>query len=315
MAIVPRDESAHEHTPERLWRESFYANFHDRTGKYGGMATVGILPNQDRYEGFAVIFLGWRQVLFYHTQGSLQPGTAGLHHVPGISYDVLSPLRQCRFGVAAGFLSLDPYQAAQCNTPGGETVSVPAGFEINFEALDPPYEFPEKYGLLAGPARHFEQNGRVSGRITVEDQHLEVGGFGCRDRTWGIRDLSITDRGGAIFAQLGPQFTVNVLWSESERQPGAVGYIHREGTNLAIRQAHVTVKTDPLLPAQVRAALDTEGGAEFLLEAATISVMPIISTARKGRFYWYECLTCFQSGSEFGFGITEIAQWKKDRTG
>jgi len=44
LSITEADEREHGFSNDWLWRESFYLNFHDASGRVGGMATVGVRP-------------------------------------------------------------------------------------------------------------------------------------------------------------------------------------------------------------------------------------------------------------------------------
>lgn len=308
MSITERDELEHPASDDWLWRESLYFSFHDASGKIGGMTTIGVRPNQNRFEGFAAIFLDAHQVLFYRTGGPLEAGKAGLCSVPGIAYEMMTPLENWRFEVVADFSRVDPQQIVRgVQQP---TTTIPASFDFTFDALSPAYEFPSTLGLLSGTARHYEQNGRIKGRVTVGGQTFDVDGFSFRDHSWGIRDLSRAGHLIALFAQLGPHFTVNAIWGISERQEIAVGYISRDGVNISIKDLQVAVETDSLssLPKAVQAEVGAVDGQRFSLEAEIAAVMPIILNQGEDRLHWYECSTRFRHGQWIGYGITEVTK-------
>jgi hypothetical protein len=308
MSITEQDELEHPASDDWLWRESLYFSFHDTSGRVGGMTTLGVRPNQDRVEGFSAIFLDAHQVLFYPTERRLEEGKAGLLSVPGIAYEMLTPLQKWRFEVSADFSEIDPYQFAQgVQQP---KITIPACFDLTFDALSPAYEFPPAFGLLAGAAQHYDQNGRVEGRVTLGGRTFDVDGFGFRDHSWGIRDLSKAGHIVALFAQLGPRLTVNVIWGLSEGQEIAIGYIFRDGENIPIDGIQVAVETDPLskLPTAAQAEIRLVDGQRFNLEAQITSIMPIILNQGEDQLHWYECLTHFSHGQQRGYGITEITK-------
>jgi hypothetical protein len=50
---------------------------------------------------------------------------------------------------------------------------------------------PKAFSLDAEhPIHHYQRSARVTGRLTVHGQTVEVDGFGYRDRTWGFREES-----------------------------------------------------------------------------------------------------------------------------
>ncbi len=289
-------------------------NFHDAKDRIGGMVTVGFHPWQKRYEGYSIIFLG-EQVFFHSSRGPRRARNDRLFNMLGISCEVLAPLRRLQFNVAADFVPVDPVQVVHGRPL--PNITVPAGFDLAFQAFGPPYEFPSwSYAQLAGRADHYEQNGYVTGKVMVGGTTFHINGFGCRDRTWGIRDLTITDRGGAFFAQFSPQLTLNMLWSESGERKTATGYLTRDQVALSIDRAQVQVNINSAnLPTSAQAEIGIQDGASYLLEATTVAVMPILWDEEKGRFHWYECLCRFQMGEQVAYGITEIALWREQERG
>jgi hypothetical protein len=308
MDIIERDELEHSMSEDWLWRESLYFNFHDASGQVGGTTTIGVRPNQNRFEGFAVIFLD-TQVLFYHTEGLLEAGKAGLFSVPGIAYEMLTPLQRWRFEATADFSNVDPRQIVRgVQLP---KITIPVGFTLTFDALSPAYEFSaHAMDLLAVAARHYEQNGRIEGRVTVGEQTFAINGFGFRDHSWGVRDLSRMGDVVALFAQFGPSFTVNTAKTVREGQEIAMGYISRDGVNIPVSDIQVALETDPLskLPKVTQAQIGTMDGQHFSLEAEIAAVMPIFFKQGEVRFHWYECSTRFQCGQQTGYGIIEVTE-------
>jgi hypothetical protein len=309
MSITEQDELEHPASDDWLWRESLYFSFHDTSGRVGGMTTIGVRPNQDRVEGFSAIFLDAHQVLFYPTERRLEEGKAGLLSVPGIAYEMLTPLQKWRFEVSADFSEIDPYQFAQgVQQP---KITIPARFDLTFDALSPAYEFlAQDMELLSGRSRHFEQNGHIEGKVAVGDRIFAVTGFGFRDHSWGIRDLSRAGDLVTIFVQFGPYLSVNAAWSMSEGQKIAVGYISRDEVNISIKDLQIAVETDPLssLPKAVQAEVSTVDGQRFSLEAEIAAVMPIILNQGEDQLRWYECSARFRHGQQTGYGITEMTK-------
>jgi hypothetical protein len=307
MSITEQDELEHPASDDWLWRESLYFNFHDVNGKVGGSSTIGILPNQNRVQGLATIFLKADQVLFYHTETLPETGNAGLCSVPGITYEMLTPLQKWRFAAAAHFSHIDPRQVVRgVRSP---KITVPAGFDLTFDALSPAYEFlAQDMELLSGRSRHFEQNGHIDGKVTIGDRTFAVTGFGFRDHSWGIRDLSRADHMVTIFAQFGPHFHMNAVWRASEERELATGYIVRHGVNTPISDIQVAVETDSLsnLPEAAQAEIGTVDGQRFSLQAVIHSVMPILLDHGGARLHWYECSTYFRHEGQVGYGILEL---------
>jgi hypothetical protein len=315
MELTAHDELQHTPADEWLWRESLYFSFHDASGNVGGMTTIGVLPNQNRAQGHAVVFLDAHRVLLYYTESPLVEGETGLCAVPGISYKMLHPLQRWRFELAADCSAIDPYEFVRGIRPAQTTI--PAQFDLNFDALSPAYEYPQEvFPLLTGTARHFEQTGRVDGKVTIGQQLFAVAGFGFRDHSWGIRDLAKTDDIVGICAQIGPHFTANAFQATRQGQQIGIGFISRDGVNTPLDYVRIAVETDPLsrLPKAGQAEIGTVAGQRFVFQAEVKSVLPVLLDHGRDRLFWYECSTLFRYGQQTGFGTLSVTKLvRRDR--
>jgi len=307
MGIAEADEGQHPFTEESLWRESLYFSFHDTAGQVSGMTTIGLRPNLSRVEGTAILFLETRRLLVYRAAFPPEEGRAGLFGVPGLAFRGLTPLQSWHCRAAADFESIDPYRPVPCPSRARDTV--PAGFDFTFEAFSPAHEYPpELFGQLAGPGRHYEQNGRVQGKVTIGERSFGFTGFGFRDHSWGIRDLAKLDRAVALFAQFGPHLAVNAMWGMGGGREVSMGYLSRDGANVAIRDIQATVETDPhsSFPREVLLRIGMEDGRRLRFRAEITSLMPLVYDQGESRLYWYECLSRLRNGPDVGYGITEV---------
>jgi hypothetical protein len=301
MTLTAVDELQHPASAGWLWRESLYFSFHDAAGQIGGMTTIGTRTNQGRMEGLAAILRAGQPALLYTASHPLEAGAVSLCAIEGIGYELQIPLQQWRVRADANFTFL--------NSQAGEG-TVPASFDLIFDALSPAYEFPARLGQVTGQARHYEQNGRIAGQVSIGDQRFEIAGFGCRDHSWGIRDLSRAGQVVVLFAQFGPHLTVNAVWGQGPNETIQVGFLSRHGTNVALDRVHVAVHRDPVshLPQAVRAEIGSVDGQRLDLQATPISVLPIRLNQGQMQLHWYECFTHFQLGREVGYGILEVTR-------
>jgi hypothetical protein len=309
MSITELDELQHPASDDGLWRESFYFNFHDASGKIAGMTTAGVRPNQNRVKGLAAIFLNPQQVLMHGVDCPLDAENAGLYSAGGISYEILTPLKKWRVRAEADFTSVDPCQTHQ-GDPSTQAI-VPASFDFTFDALDPAYEFPpDVIEPLGGRARHYEQNGRIEGSVVVGSQEFAVNGFGARDHSWGIRDWLKADRWSMIFAQFGPRFTANVVLGAVQGQEVSIGYIFQGGINIPIKDAQFDVETDPVsgLSQEAQIEVTTVDGQSFSIQGSVNSIFPIFLSQGQGQVRWYECSTRFTCAQQTGYGMLEVVQ-------
>jgi hypothetical protein len=298
------DELVHQFGQEPLWRESLFFNWHDAGGEIAGTATIGIRPNQHRYEGLAMFFVKGR-VLFFHMQGPLQSND-NLYSVPGLTFVMEKPVQRWRVEVSACF-----FEVEKPDTFSKETIAVDC--HLSFDAVNPAYNFPERglaeMGIAAG---HYEQCGRFRGGVSVGGEVYEVNGLGFRDHSWGVRNLQKAGNLVCLFAQFADDFTVNAALGRVSDQEMAIGYVWHNGRNNPITGMHASVKTDSQgLPSTVTAQVAADGLSSLDIQADVKAVMPIALKQDRITLRWCECFTWFKNVDEHqrsAYGILETTQ-------
>jgi hypothetical protein len=165
----------------------------------------------------------------------------------------------------------------------------------------------KEFGILAGEARHYEQNGRVEGTLFSEDRVTPIEGFGFRDHSWGVRDWVRAEKAVALFAQFGPELTLNGIWGTNAGQEVAIGYVSRDGANTTITGIRVDVAQEPTkTPRAIHAVVNLEDHSRLEFEVDVRASMPILIPQGKNLLHWYECTAKFHCGGEMGYGIAEV---------
>jgi hypothetical protein len=298
------DELVHLFGEETLWRESFFFNWHDASGKIAGTTTIGIRPNQHRYEGLAMFFIEGR-VLFFHTQGPLQSDD-NLHSVPGLAYTMEEPLQQWRVKVGA-----DCFEVEKQGTFSQGTIQVDCN--LSFIAINPAYTFPEhgltEMGIAAG---HYEQCGRFRGNVSVGREVYQVNGLGFRDHSWGVRDLQKAGNLVSLFAQFRDDFTVNAAWGKVDDREMSLGYVWCDRKNNPVTNVQVSVEDSSLgLPGTAKARVTADGFSSLDIHVDVKSVMPIVLKQDHITLRWCECFAQFGSADgawPSAYGVLETTQ-------
>ncbi len=71
---------------------------------------------------------------------------------------------------------------------------------------------PKAFSLDAEhPLHHYQRSARVTGRLTVHGQTVEIDGFGYRDRTWGFREESASVQEYFGMMWVFPQYSVSSI--------------------------------------------------------------------------------------------------------
>lgn len=178
----PTDERRHPPGGEELWSESWYFDFASADGDLGGYVRLGLYPN-----------LGVAWYWAYLVGEDVGLLTVKHHEVRLPKADVLelredglwsaihceTPNDHWSIGLEAFAVALDDPLDAYAH-PDGRGEHVPLGFDLEWEAVAPPYDYP-------GVTR-YEQSCRVTGEIAIGAERIAFDGPGQRDHSWGVRD-------------------------------------------------------------------------------------------------------------------------------
>lgn len=237
------DEGRQEPGSAPLWTDAWYVDFADGEGR-GGFLRLGLLPNLRS----AWLWAAW-----------VEPGAiveVRDHDVPlprgrdlqvrstGLWADLV-----CETAMMHWTLGLEAFAVA-LDEPGdvdaGELgTRVPLGFDLEWEAVAPPFDHPRAGGRRH--ARHYQHAGRVHGEVLVGEEVIEFEGWGERDRFFGVRDWWDVGWHWSAF-RLGESTTLSVARPSVPGSEHATGYVAVEG-----QDAH------PLLWADIRTEEDGEG--------------------------------------------------------
>ena len=159
------DDYLHKPTADRDWRESFYFNWVDTKSHVSGFSTLGVLPNAPKREFVLALFVDDTPEFYFAEPKDPVPQRFADALTDGtLSYELVKPFTEWRIH----FKSL--------------RVAADIQWRQRFAAYD--------FGRGSGTswARHLEQSGQVTGRITFPDGRVRAfNGLGQRDKSWGTR--------------------------------------------------------------------------------------------------------------------------------
>ena len=175
----PKDELRHEPGAEQLWNESWYFDFAADDGSIGGYVRLGLYPNLGVAWYWAYLVGSPGTLLVRHHEAALPKPPGFEIREDGLWADMHceSPNDHWTIGLEAFAVALDEPGDAYRGERGDK---VPLGFDLEWEAEAPVYDYP-------GVTR-YEQSCRVSGEILVGSDRIEFDGPGQRDHSWGVRD-------------------------------------------------------------------------------------------------------------------------------
>lgn len=159
------DELPHPVGPGRLWGESWYFDFAEPGGAWGGYLRVGSYPN---------LRTGWAWLVLVGDVLCDGPVQIVEHH--------LAPPRQ--HGTELIITGLAGEWVLRCHAPfehWSARVRTPrVSLDLSWRAVAPAYWYQR--------AARYEQPCGVTGEMTVDGRTFAVAAHGQRDHSWGVRD-------------------------------------------------------------------------------------------------------------------------------
>jgi hypothetical protein len=161
------------------WTERFIIEVHDRAGEVLMHTGLGIYPNTQYMDGFAVV---WQDGEQRNLRVGRELGEDRWRLGAGpLAFEIVDPLRTWRMTCA----------------PGAHGFSFDLTFERRTQAYQMPTQKIERDGFLLVGYSHFVQAGTYSGWIEIDGRrHDATGWTGERDRSWGVRPASARVRRG-----------------------------------------------------------------------------------------------------------------------
>lgn len=189
--MTAQDDFPHPIGDDAAWSESYYFNFVDPDSKIAMFTRMGFRAKDGWADGLHVVYLGGDRVAFTYGRKAFEGGDHGLT-VGGLTLHRDEPMKKWR--VSYDGPAQDIADASVLITPSKERDEgwfTPATLkmEVSFDSLiDPHYAAKGEHG-------HFEQTGKVTGKIEISGDTFEVNGIGVRDKSWGPRSWSAGDGG------------------------------------------------------------------------------------------------------------------------
>jgi hypothetical protein len=284
------DDQLHKPTAGRDWRESFYFNWVDLKGRVSGFSTIGILPNTPKREFVLALFVDDKPE-FYFAEPR-QP-------VPQRFEDALSD----------GMLSYQlvrPFSEWHIRFKGPRLAA-----HVRWHQRFPVYDF--GHGSGTSWARHLEQSGQVTGRITFADRRVRTfRGLGQRDKSWGVRNWHI-DEWFALHAQF-DDFMIGLRHDVIKGKGHLSGCVSTAKGNITLTKISVETEfeEEPIRkPVRAITHLRDAKGDEYTLHSRLIAPLTFARYARQfetGETELFEEMVVHES-EELGQTATGLAEW------
>lgn len=205
-------ESNHTPTENPFWQESWYFNFSDTFAGVWGLSRIGYRPGKNTADGLLMAVIDGKPEVLYAPVGRKLDSAKVMIDSPrtlktnNLIYHCEEPLSRWRIHAKTSRLD----------------------FDVTFNAETPAHVFPAMDAKQASAASdHYEQSGRVTGRLRIGDIERTLNGRGQRDHSWGPRDWSGVGSWIWLSGQFESGWCMN-WWSVGEGEgatiTGFVGY-------------------------------------------------------------------------------------------
>ena len=262
LVVTATDDAFHRpESDDPSWIETMWFPFFVPEESLSASVRVRVSPNLGELEATVAGWTGDSQGLFGDRMTvslDAEPDLLRLDVEGRLQIDCLSPLTRYALRHEGPHSSLD----------------------LTFEAIMPPNPVPPEAspGMFAG---HFEQSGRVTGRLSLHGRDVEVDSHTIRDRSWGPRHMPERLRLGNAYATgAGHAFFAYIRPDDDGREAVTHGYLLRDGVEAALVDGVRETTLRDGMPVAVR--LEAEDAAGRRLEIAGACVNTMASNAGNG---------------------------------
>ncbi len=232
IELVPESDGLHIASDDPWWREGWYFEFYDTDARLQFQAYQGVFPNAAIGDLNAAIFHQGRCV----------------HQITKMDFHV--PAEPAEQRLYFGPMKLSELEALKSWRVQYDTQEIQA--DLNFVAVQPPFSWAAARLWLETSddpkmgSHHFDQLGRYTGKVWIEDKELEIDALGFRDRMWGWGGRKHWRSYLIMWAAFGEDCIANVAIQRfDDGRQSLCGYLHDAGKMHLLQKAKVEVEWDP----------------------------------------------------------------------
>jgi len=230
--LDPRDDGLHAAGSDPWWREAWYFEFYDVSAELQFQAYQGVFPNNCSGDLNAAVFHRGQR----------------LHQVRKMDFNVAAEPAQERLGF--GPMKLEEIEAMRQWRLRYDTEQFCA--DLVFTAVHPPFSWAAaKRRTETGEdplpgSHHFDQLGRYTGSVWLQDREIEIDALGFRDRMWGWGGRKHWQSYLIMWAAFSETCVANVAIQRfRDGRQTLSGYLHLDGTSSQLRTATVALQWHP----------------------------------------------------------------------
>lgn len=319
--VRPSDEFLHAHTRECDWNESYYFNFFDPRKGIGGWTRIGFLPNQELDHGLLALYWKDRTFAFFDRKRiSVRVGQLALGDLQNVC---LEPTRAWKISFSGDLVELGPGEAIGIKGDGqGEKADT--AIDLTFEGVSPPFDVRSvDSGVLADlllesgarmadarlarrvSSRHYEQAGKVTGRIRVGSEEASFDGGGHRDHSWGVRDWTVPNYWNFSTFQFGDEMAYSFSRVSVGNMVLRFGHLIENGNNRAVHEGSMSVEESESCQRTIEMRMADLSGDLTQVLGTVIRSIPVVFETPVGQTVIDEALTEYRWKDQVGLGVFE----------
>ena len=231
-ALDPRDDGLHTAGSDPWWREGWYFEFYDSATELQFQAYQGVFPNASTGDLNAAVFHQCRRV----------------HQIRKMDFNVPAVPEEER--LCFGPMKLEEIEALHQWRLRYDAEEFCA--DVLFTAIHPPFSWAAANLWMETStdpqldSHHFDQLGRYTGIVWIDNRELTIDTLGFRDRMWGWGGRKHWQSYLITWAAFSEDCVTNVAVQRfDDGRQSLAGYLHMDGTSSLLQRATVDVDWHP----------------------------------------------------------------------
>ena len=324
--LTGRDEFNHPFGSGLAWNESYYFNFFDHQIGLGGFTRIGLLPNQQSSVGLLALYPLDESALLFKNDPSLPEDPNVLETGP-LVYERIEPMEAWRIRFEGGMVHVsEPRKlldrSASIENPQFQEVSL----DLEFRRLSPVFNYHnldarsysrflverkipirELRSLARVSSHHYEQAGKVKGRMRIGSEEYDFEGRGQRDHSWGLRDWRAPTLWRWLTAQFGTDLALNLSRVVVGRVEIFAGFLCHSGRNYPVRRFELDTEYEPgeLIQRYLTVRAEDVSGKVIEMKGEVVNPIPLVLEQEGHRTLVVEAMTRYTWKGQQCYGIAE----------
>lgn len=276
------------------WNESYYFNFHDKFNDLTAFMRIGNKVNKNEKSMF--FFLMSPKLVAgikLETQCDENPLS-----IAGLKYkEIESNKWQLKYDGSI----FDPLS----KVPKEYKVKM----DITWEALNPIMDYincvDEKQAEMSSnvASEHYEQFGKASGKIIINEEEYDINALGERDLSVGVRAWESPKMWMWINSEFSEDEAFNITKLSVEEGDIDAGYFYVNSTNEPLIKSHIDLEFDNGMPTKFNMRLFDKNGSEYSVtgEVIRFGMIPV-----DDRMLLIETISKYKWENKEGYGVAEF---------